>query len=116
MAGSRRWSPSQGIRVSGRLVRDSRRPAHSLCADRVQQGGGAMVDWPAESLQLRTTPQAIPPGTSLRHGLDRTPRGPPGAVLAPGSARTLDSIATGGFDLDVPFSSTGLRELAKMDG
>ena len=33
-----------------------------------------------------------------------------------GNDRTVDSIATGGFDLDVPFTATGLRELAKMDG
>src|SRR4051794_29007163 len=116
MAGSRRWSPSQGNRVSGRLVRDSRRPAHSLCADRVQQGGGAMVDWPAESLQLRTTLQAIAPGTSLRDGLERILRGRTGALIVMGTDRTVDSISSGGFTLDVPFSATGLRELAKMDG
>jgi diadenylate cyclase len=75
-----------------------------------------MVDWPAESLQLRTTLQAIAPGTSLRDGLERILRGRTGALIVLGSDRTLDSIATGGFDLDVPFSSTGLRELAKMDG
>jgi diadenylate cyclase len=28
----------------------------------------------------------------------------------------VESIATGGFALDVPFTATGLRELAKMDG
>ena len=33
-----------------------------------------------------------------------------------GNDRTVESIATGGFDLDVPFTATGLRELAKMDG
>jgi diadenylate cyclase len=30
--------------------------------------------------------------------------------------KTVESISTGGFTLDVPFSATGLRELAKMDG
>src|SRR4029450_8098255 len=30
--------------------------------------------------------------------------------------KTVDSISTGGFTLEVPFSATGLRELAKMDG
>ena len=33
-----------------------------------------------------------------------------------GSDKTVDSISTGGFFLDVPFTATGLRELAKMDG
>ena len=33
-----------------------------------------------------------------------------------GIDKTVDSIATGGFTLDVPFTATGLRELAKMDG
>ena len=33
-----------------------------------------------------------------------------------GNDKVVDSIATGGFDLDVPFTATGLRELAKMDG
>ena len=33
-----------------------------------------------------------------------------------GSDKTVDSISTGGFFLDIPFTATGLRELAKMDG
>ena len=33
-----------------------------------------------------------------------------------GHDKTVESISTGGFDLDVPFTATGLRELAKMDG
>ena len=33
-----------------------------------------------------------------------------------GNDKTVDSISTGGFTLDVPFTATGLRELAKMDG
>src|SRR4051794_29052011 len=33
-----------------------------------------------------------------------------------GNDRTVESISTGGFALDVPFTATGLRELAKMDG
>ena len=33
-----------------------------------------------------------------------------------GTDRTIDTISSGGFRLDVPFSATGLRELAKMDG
>ena len=33
-----------------------------------------------------------------------------------GTDKVVESISTGGFTLDVPFTSTGLRELAKMDG
>jgi diadenylate cyclase len=33
-----------------------------------------------------------------------------------GHDRVVESISTGGFTLDVPFTATGLRELAKMDG
>ena len=33
-----------------------------------------------------------------------------------GQDKVVESIATGGFMLDVPFTATGLRELAKMDG
>ncbi|HEX5089879.1 MAG TPA: DNA integrity scanning diadenylate cyclase DisA [Nocardioides sp.] len=75
-----------------------------------------MVDSPDESLRLRATLQAIAPGTSLRDGLERILRGRTGALIVLGSDKTVESIATGGFDLDVPFTSTGLRELAKMDG
>ncbi len=69
-----------------------------------------------EVLRLRATLQAIAPGTSLRDGLERILRGRTGALIVLGNDRVVDSIATGGFDLDVPFTATGLRELAKMDG
>jgi diadenylate cyclase len=75
-----------------------------------------MAEWPDESLRLRETLEAIAPGTSLRDGLERILRGRTGALIVMGTDRTVESIATGGFDLDVPFTSTGLRELAKMDG
>jgi diadenylate cyclase len=75
-----------------------------------------MAERPEEILRLRATLQAIAPGTSLRDGLDRILRGRTGALIVLGSDRTVESIATGGFDLDVPFTATGLRELAKMDG
>jgi diadenylate cyclase len=52
----------------------------------------------------------------LRDGLERILRGRTGALIVLGTDRTVESISTGGFTLDVPFSATGLRELAKMDG
>lgn len=65
---------------------------------------------------LRATLAAVAPGTDLRDGLERILRGRTGALVVLGSDRTVDSISTGGFDLDVEFSATRLRELAKMDG
>ena len=70
----------------------------------------------AESLRLRATLASIAPGTALRDGLERILRGRTGALIVLGHDRVVESISTGGFTLDVPFSATGLRELAKMDG
>ncbi|MBK8461979.1 MAG: DNA integrity scanning protein DisA [Nigerium sp.] len=58
----------------------------------------------------------VAPGTPLREGLDRIVSGHTGALIVLGSNPELDEISTGGFTIDVPFSATGLRELAKMDG
>ncbi len=69
-----------------------------------------------EDVRLRSTLANIAPGTALRDGLERILRGRTGALLVLGSDKVVDSISTGGFFLDVPFTSTGLRELAKMDG
>ncbi|MDQ1602247.1 MAG: diadenylate cyclase, partial [Actinomycetota bacterium] len=43
-------------------------------------------------------------------------RGRTGAIIVLGHDRTVESLSTGGFPLDVEFSATRLRELAKMDG
>ena len=69
-----------------------------------------------DSLRLRSTLALIAPGTALRDGLERILRGRTGALIVLGVDRTVESIASGGFTLDVPFTATGLRELAKMDG
>ena len=74
------------------------------------------VDRSDEQLRLRATLAATAPGTSLRDGLERILRGRTGALIVIGHDRTVESISTGGFALDVPFTATGLRELAKMDG
>jgi len=67
-------------------------------------------------LRLRETLASIAPGTGLRDGLERILRGRTGALIVLGHDRIVDGISTGGFELDVPFTATGLRELAKMDG
>jgi len=69
-----------------------------------------------DTLRLRATLASIAPGTSLRDGLERVLRGRTGALIVLGNDKTVESISTGGFTLDVPFTATGLRELAKMDG
>jgi diadenylate cyclase len=56
------------------------------------------------------------PGTPLRDSLERILRGRTGALIVLGHDRTVESLCTGGFPLDVEFSATRLRELCKMDG
>jgi diadenylate cyclase len=65
---------------------------------------------------LRATLARVAPGTDLRDGLERILRGRTGALIVLGHDRTVEALCTGGFPLDVEFSSTRLRELCKMDG
>src|SRR5689334_23069211 len=58
----------------------------------------------------------VAPGMALRDGLERVLRGNTGALIVLGHDKLVDSLCTGGFDLDVDFSATRLRELSKMDG
>jgi diadenylate cyclase len=59
---------------------------------------------------------ALAPGTALRDGLERILRGSTGALIVLGYDDVVGSLCSGGFELNVPFSATRLRELAKMDG
>jgi diadenylate cyclase len=65
---------------------------------------------------LRATLAAVAPGTQLRDGLERILRGNTGGLVVLGYDKTVETLCTGGFILDVEFSATRLRELAKMDG
>ena len=65
---------------------------------------------------LRATLAAVAPGTELRDGLERILRGRTGALIVLGHDSVVEAMSTGGFPLDIEFSSTRLRELAKMDG
>jgi len=65
---------------------------------------------------LRDTLKAVAPGTELRDGLERILRGRTGALIVFGLDDTVEEMSSGGFDLDVPFSATRMRELSKMDG
>jgi diadenylate cyclase len=64
----------------------------------------------------RATLAAVAPGTALRDGLERILRGRTGGLMVLGYDRTVGDLCSGGFELDVEFSATRLRELAKMDG
>ena len=66
--------------------------------------------------RLRATLAAVAPGTAMHDGLERILRGRTGALIVLGQDKNVDALCTGGFPLDVEFSSTRLRELCKMDG
>ncbi len=74
------------------------------------------MDNESPSCRLRDNLKLIAPGTPLRDGLDRILRGRTGALVVLGINNIVERISTGGFSVDVPYSPTSLRELAKMDG
>lgn len=65
---------------------------------------------------LRSALTMVAPGTPLRSGLERILAGRTGALIVLGIDRAVESLCDGGFRLDLEFSPTRLRELAKMDG
>ncbi len=72
-----------------------------------------MPDVPARISKYRAL---LAPGTPLREGLERILRGRTGALVVLGNNRQVEELSTGGFRIEVPFTATALRELAKMDG
>jgi diadenylate cyclase len=58
----------------------------------------------------------VAPGTDLRQGLERILRAATGALIVLGTPPQVESLFTGGFRIDVPFTAQRLSELAKMDG
>lgn len=66
--------------------------------------------------RMRSTLSQIAPGTPLREGLERILRGRTGGLIVLGYDDEVEAMCGGGFSMDVEFTSTGLRELAKMDG
>lgn len=65
---------------------------------------------------MRASLSAVAPGTALRDGLERILRGNTGGLIVLGWDKTVESMCTGGFVLDVDFTATRLRELCKLDG
>jgi diadenylate cyclase len=84
-------------------------------SDRPASTGRAGGGSGAEGL-LRAALSAVAPGTQLRDGLERILRGNTGGLIVLGVDRTVESLCTGGFVLDVEFTATRLRELCKLDG
>ena len=58
----------------------------------------------------------VTPGTELRKGLDEILNGNLGALIVLGINDELKSLLQGGINLDVPYGSSRLFELSKMDG
>ena len=58
----------------------------------------------------------LAPGTPVRAGLERILHGRTGALVVLGYNDAVRRLSTGGFVIDVEFTPTALRELAKMDG
>src|ERR1700756_6035620 len=65
---------------------------------------------------LREAVARLAPGTALRDGLERILRGRTGALIVIGYDDSVETICDGGFELDVRYAPTRLRELSKMDG
>jgi diadenylate cyclase len=58
----------------------------------------------------------VAPGTALREGLERILRANTGALVVLGMPSPVETLFTGGFRIDVPFTAQRISELAKMDG
>ncbi len=58
----------------------------------------------------------IAPGTFLRDALERILRGNTGGLVVLGYDKTVESLCTGGFNLDIETTAPLMREIAKMDG
>ena len=60
--------------------------------------------------------KTLAPGTGIRDGLERIRRGRTGALIVLGYDDEIAGLCDGGFEIDVAFAPTRLRELCKMDG
>lgn len=69
-----------------------------------------------DSREMRRALQLIAPGTELREGLERIQRSHTGALVLLGYNDEVEALCSGGFTVDIEFSASRLRELAKMDG
>ncbi|MFC7217016.1 DNA integrity scanning diadenylate cyclase DisA [Streptomyces polyrhachis] len=84
--------------------------------ERASAPGRAVSGPGSDGLKMRAALSAVAPGTALRDGLERVLRGNTGGLIVLGMDKVVGEICSGGFALDVDFSSTRLRELCKLDG
>ncbi|MFV2020594.1 DNA integrity scanning diadenylate cyclase DisA [Micromonospora sp. LOL_023] len=110
MAIDRDANKTAGAGTAGRLGAAGT-PARTISA-----GTSALTTPAATGDPLRANLALMAPGTALRDGLERILRGRTGALIVLGYDKQVESLCTGGFPLDVEFSSTRVRELCKMDG
>ena len=88
-------------------------PARRAAAESAGRAGGSPG---GDAGLMRASLSAVAPGTALRDGLERIVRGNTGGLIVLGMDKTVESLCTGGFVLDVEFTATRLRELCKLDG
>ena len=81
-----------------------------------EHSNSTVVHCDSEHLALRDVVARLVPGTQLRDGIDRILLARTGALIVLGHDEPVERICDGGFELDVEFSPTRLRELSKMDG
>ncbi len=69
-----------------------------------------------EAPRFRDVITMLAPGTELRDGLDRVIKAHAGALVVLGYEDRIKRMCSDGFEFDIEFSATRLRELCKMDG
>ena len=70
----------------------------------------------SDAQRFREVITMLAPGTELRDGLDRVIKASAGALVVLGYEDHIERMCSDGFEIDVEFSATRLRELCKMDG
>ncbi|WP_084530886.1 DNA integrity scanning diadenylate cyclase DisA [Nocardia miyunensis] len=85
-------------------------------AQGVEHSNSPAVQHDSENPTMRDVVARLVPGTQLRDGVDRILLARTGALIVLGHDESVERICDGGFELDVEFSPTRLRELSKMDG
>jgi diadenylate cyclase len=99
-----------------RCRRDGTLPADTLAVMTDLRGSPVPAAERGRDERRRAALAAVAPGTALRDGLERILRGSTGALIVLGFDEAVAALCSGGFELNVGFSATRLRELAKMDG
>src|SRR5256885_12326988 len=89
----------------------NRQPASDLGFSRTPS-----EDDPRRDPRLLGSLRRIAPGTEFRQGIDDIIRAREGALIVVGDPAALSFLYSGGMELDLPFTSQHLYEVAKMDG